>query len=207
MKQTHELSDVVGYRKGIYKMPVWIEIHYTDGSVDRQLKDIEQQTEIVRIAIPAGKKTDYILFDPGNEVMKSVSFTKPFSMLQSQALHAKDMLDRYDAIVAMKNVNIEMKRDVLISAYKQENFYAVKTEVIAQLANDANEKSVSLLKNACNDKDAPVRKAVLKFVSPLTQGLSSEYEKFLIDSSYDIVETALTRLYAANPSKAKIISR
>jgi hypothetical protein len=203
IKQTQEMTDVTGYRKGLYKMPVWIEIHYTDGSADKQLCLVEQQTEIVRIPMTGNKKIDYVLFDPNNEILKSISFTKPFSMLQSQALHAADMLDRYDAVAAMRKTDIEKKREALISVYKQENFYAIKTEVIAQLANDNNTQSISLIKEALADKDAAVRKAVLKSVSPFMEGLLSGFENLLSDSSYDIVETALTKLSAAFPSNTK----
>ena len=201
IKQTQELMDVTGSRKGLYTMPVWIEMHYTDGSIDKQLYQMTQQTEILKMAIPTGKKLGFVLFDPGNEVLKSVSFPKPFSMLQLQALQAAAILDRYDAVTAMRNIEPGKKRETLIKVYSQEKFHAVKTEIIAQLANDDKQESIALIKEALADKDAQVRKAALKYASPLTPGLLPAFEKLLSDSSYEITEMALVKLVSANPAK------
>ena len=141
------------------------------------------------------------MFDAGNEVLKSVSFKKPFAMLQAQSLKATNVLDRYDAVAAMKSIPLETKRDVLIKAFYNEKFFAVRTEVIAQLANDTNEKTLQLLKDALNDKDAAVRKAVLKNVNPITSNLLPEFEKLLTDSSYEIIESVLQKLSSLNTAK------
>ena len=198
IQQTQALTDVTGYRNGLYKMPIWIDVYYADGTSDKKQYWIQEQTEIIHFTIPENKKVDYVLFDAGNEVMKSISFKKPFSFLQSQALKATNVLDRYDAVTAMKSISLETKRDVLIKAFYNEKFFAVRTEVIAQLANDTNEKSIQLLKDALTDKDAAVRKSVLKNVNPITSNLLPEFEKLLTDSSYEIVENALQKLYDVN---------
>jgi aminopeptidase N len=204
IKQKQELTDLTGFRKGLYKMPVGLEIHYTDGTVSKKIQILEEQTEILHMEIPEGKKTGFVLFDPGNEILKSVNFQKSFSMLESQALNATDMLDRYDAVAAMRNTDLDKKRSVLLNAYKKEQFYAPKTEVIAQLANDNNPQSIALLKKAIRDRDVQVRKAVLKTLSPLSPLAPGDFESLLTDSSYDIMETALSRLCSLNPAKTKI---
>jgi aminopeptidase N len=199
VKQTQALTDVTGYRNGLYKMPIWIEVFYKDGTSFRKQYTIQEQTEIIDIQNPEAKKIDYILFDPGNEILKSYSFEKPFEMLASQAIKSVNMLDRYDAIVAMRVIDIEKKRASLQAAFQSEKFFAVRAEVIAQLANDV--QSVPLIKDALTDKDVAIRKAVLRNVNPLNAGLIPEFEKLLTDSSYEVVELSLQKLTGLNASK------
>ena len=199
IKQTQALTDVTGYRNGLYKMPIWIEVFYKDGTSFKKQFTIQDQTEIIDIQNTDSKKIDYILFDTGNEILKSFTFDKPFEMLESQASKSVNMLDRYDAIVAMRGIDIEKKRAILHATFLSERFFAVRAEVIAQLANDM--QSVQLIKDALQDKDAAVRKSALRNVNPISMGLVPEFEKLLIDSSYEIVEISLQKLTALNSGK------
>jgi aminopeptidase N len=201
IRQTQALTDVTGYRNGYYKMPIWIEVYYKDGTSFKKQYTIQEQTEIIDIQNNDSKKIDYILFDPGNEILKSYSFEKPYEMLVSQAGKSANMLDRYDAIVAMRGIELEKKRATLEKAFNTEKFFAVRTEVISQLANDV--QSIPLIKEALKDKDAAIRKAALRNVNPIIAGLVPEFEKLLTDSSYEIVELALQKLSALNSEKTK----
>jgi hypothetical protein len=207
--QSQELSTITGLPEsgsrpaGLWKMPIWFEVHYSDGSVDRKQSWIENQTEIVRIPNSLKKKVDFVLFDPNNEVMKSVTFDKSFDMLRSQALKAKYMLDRYDAIAAMKKIDIEKKRDFLIQQFDKETFQAVKSEIVNQLIGDANPKSYGVIRKAISDKDVPVRKNVLAKTKTIPAELLSDYEKLLRGGSYDLIAAALEKLSYQNPSKTQ----
>lgn len=186
-------------------MPIWFEVHYTDGTIEKKQIFIERQTEMVCLPVPAGKKIDFTLFDPDNEVMKSVSFTKSFDMLKSQASKSESVLDRYDALVGMENINIERKRDFLVSYYNaagKANFYMLKAEIIKQLSTDNNKQSIGVLKNALKDPDSKVRKTVLDNLKLLPEELLPEVEKLLKDPSYDITLNVLEYLSFANPDKS-----
>jgi aminopeptidase N len=189
------------YREeGLYKMPVWFEVHYMDGSSERRQVWIEAQHHEVFIPVTRGKQVDYVLFDPNSEVLKSVSFDKPFEMLGSQAMKAKHMLDRYDALVAMRSYPLAQKRDVLLGVYAKETFHATKGEIIYQLMNDTDAKSKDLIKSAINDKDAQVRKAVLAYTKTIPADLAPEYEKLLKDPSYEVIANALEKLSRDHPA-------
>lgn len=190
-----------GYRQqGMYKMPIWFEVHYTDGSSERRQVWIENQHHEVMIPVAKGRQVDYVLFDPNSEVLKSVTFTKPLDMLKSQALKAKHMIDRYDAVLAMRNYPLEQKREVLQQTYKKEAFHAVKGEIINQLIDDDDTKSRELVKSAISDKDVQVRKAVLNHTKKIPDGLAVEYEKFLTDPSYEVITNALEMLSEQFPA-------
>jgi len=186
---------------GLFKMPVWFEVHYADGSTDKVQAWIERQHETVRVANASKKKIDYVLFDPNNEVMKSVSFNKPVDMLRAQALKAPNMLDRLDAVEAMRNFPAAAKYDLFTQVFAKETFQAVKSEIVSQLASDNNARSMAIIRSAINDKEVLVRKAVLANVKPVPAELLVDFEKLLKDPSYEAVVTTLDKLFIDNPSK------
>lgn len=206
--QVQELSDITGLPasekgrpSGLFKMPIWFEVHYTDGSTDEKMAWIEKQHETVSVPNPKDKKIDFVLFDPDNQVLKTVSFTKPFEMLKAQALKAENVLDRFDAVNAMRSVPLDTKRSTLIEVFHKETFQAVKSEVVAQLINDVNPESRAVIKSAIHDKDVAVRKATLANIKIIPADLISDYETLLSDSSYNVIADALTLLDKSNPSK------
>ncbi len=201
VKQVQTLTDYTGYKNGIYKMPVWISVYYTDEATNKILYWIQDQTEIINLPVPAGKTIEYVLFDEGNEVLKSIYFPKPFSFLQAQVLKAANVLDRFDALTALRSWPFEKKRDVLQKVYQKESFYALKAEVIAQLAADKNAQSREILSAGLTDTDPQVRKSALKYFDTTNLYLLPAVEKMLTDSSYEIVETALQKLSVLNPAK------
>ncbi|ASU35467.1 M1 family metallopeptidase [Mucilaginibacter xinganensis] len=199
--QTQEPTSLTGYSKGLFKMPVWIELHYEDHAVVRKQYWIQQQTEVIRIPSSGHGKLAFVLFDPGSEVLKTVSFAKPFSMLQAQANGADQFMDRYDAVSAMRNTTPDKKREALLAIYHHEKFYPIKNEVLSQLAADTSAGSISLFKAAFADADVNVRKAALARANLHTAALLPGVEAMLSDSSYSIIETALQKLSVAQPAK------
>jgi aminopeptidase N len=208
VSQVQELSELSGLpasadgrAAGLFKMPIWFEVHYTDGSADKKQAWIEKQQEKVEVLNASGKAIDYVLFDPSNIILKTVTFSKPFAMLRSQALKAEHLQDRMDAVEAMKSIDIATKRATLIQVYNKEHFHAVKEQVVAQLINDENADSRALIKSALKDKDAAVRKAALANQAKIPSDLLPDYEQLLSDSSYDVVSGTLSLLYNSNPGK------
>jgi len=198
VRQTQELTDVKGYKKGLFKMPVPIEIHYADHSVYRQTHWIAQQTEILQIPNPDHKKIAYVLFDPGNVLLRTLNFPRSFDWLQAQAQEAEHLLDRYDALVAMKKFPLDLRRPILLNIFHKEHFQALRTEVLAQLSSDSSASSFALFQEALRDPDVAVRRAALASAPALVLPYC---EKLLGDSSYGIIETALQKLAAAFPSR------
>jgi aminopeptidase N len=195
VKQVHERSDVVG----LFRMPIWFEVHYTDGSVERVQKWIAAENEIVDVPNPAGKKVAFALFDPNNEVLKTVSFNKPTEWLKNQALNAPNMLDRYDALVAMRKIPLAQKREILKQVYDKESFQATKGEIVSQLINDNNETSRGIIRAAINDKDVLMHKHVINSTLTVPADMTADYEKLLSSPSYDVVLNSLEKLSIAFP--------
>lgn len=188
--QTHFVNDVIG----LFKMPIVFEVHYTDGTVDSKKEWIEKESHSIKIANSNNKTIDYVLFDPNSEIMKTVTFNKPFDMLKSQSLKAPKLLDRYDAVYAMRTIPLDVKRKALIEAFQKNSFHGIRSEIVSQLIDDKNEESIALIKQALHDKDVQVRKSVILNSKVIEPSLLSDYETLLLDSSYITIATTLEKL-------------
>ncbi|MFO0322164.1 MAG: M1 family metallopeptidase [Bacteroidota bacterium] len=196
--QTHTVNELVG----LFKMPITFEIHYEDGSIDSKTELIEKEVSVVKINNLKNKKINFVLFDPNSEILKTVTFIKSFEMLKEQALKAPKMLDRYDAVVAMKNIPVEQKIKVLEEIYQKNTFFAIKAEVINQLLEDKSSESLRLIKVGIHDKDLLVRKEIIKNVKTIHPTLLPDYETLLLDSSYQNIALALDKLCFSFPENS-----
>ena len=197
VKQAHAKDELVR----LFKMPIWFEIHYKDGTTGRKKVWIENEAHEVLFDIPSKKKIDYVLFDPNSEVLKTVTFEKTTEMVTAQALKGEHMLDRYDALVEMRDWPLEQKQKTLLEVYKKENFHVLRAEVVSQLVDESDEKSRELIVEALTDKDHQVRKSAINHVDTIPGTLLAHYEKLLQDPSYAVVLAALTKLCKQYPKK------
>jgi aminopeptidase N len=188
--QVHQMNDIIG----LFKMPIVFEVFYKDGTSESKTEWIEKETHIVRVPNSGNKMIDFILFDPNSEILKTVSFNKSFDMLKSQSLKAPKMIDRYDAVFAMRSIPVEQKRTALIDAFNKNTYHAIRSEIVMQLIDDKNTESITLIKMALFDKDPQVRKSVILNVKTIETSLLPDYEKLLLDSSYITIATALEKL-------------
>jgi hypothetical protein len=160
---------------------------------------IDQAVQKVVVPNSQNKDIAFILFDPGNRVLKNVTFEKSFTELKAQALKAVNMIDRYDAVKAMTSYPVADKRGLLIEIFNKEKFHAIKSEIVNQLGNDPDEKNAAFIRAALRDPSVEVRKTVLSAVKYIPDSLRSDFEMLLSDSSYSIVNSALTTLAARFP--------
>jgi aminopeptidase N len=197
---------VTGYKDGLFRMPVVLEAHYTDGSVTQGTVRVEHATEVLRMPKPAGKTLAYALFDPASHILKTVSFPKPASMLLAQATDAEAMIDRYDALVALRGTAVGAKHDVLLEVFRRDRFFATRVEALNQLAADTSGSATALIRIAMGDSDVVVRKAALATVdayTPRALALLPAIGGLLRDSSYDLVDAALQKLAEIRPEGLK----
>lgn len=190
VRQIHPMDEFVK----VFKMPVVFEVHYTDGSFDSLRQMIDQESVKVAIQNPQKKSIAFVLFDPGSNILKTVTFQKSFNELQAQALHAPHMIDRYDAVAAMTSIDVNKKRNVLAQVFHREKFHYVKDAVVAQLANDSSDTSRSLMREALHDPAVEVRKTVIDSVKRIPPVMRTHFETLIADSSYDIILVALAKL-------------
>lgn len=188
--QVHQMNDVVG----LFKMPIVFEVHYTDGTIESKTETIEKETHIIKLPNTSNKTIDFVLFDPNSEILKTITFTKSFDMLKAQSLKAPKMIDRYDAVFAMRTLPLDQKRTALLEAFQKNSFHAIRSEIVMQLIDDNHPESSNLIKLALNDNDVQVRRTVITSVKNIEPALLANYETLLLDSSYITIATALEKL-------------
>ena len=180
-----------------FKMPIVFEIFFEDGSKESRRVMVESDTTQVEIPLN-GKAVDYILFDPNSEVMKQVTFEKSKDMWKAQAVKAEYMIDRFDALVALKDLKFKDKDDFFLERFEQESFHGLKSLIVRALTTDKSKVKEKILLKALVDKDAEVRKAALFSISEMSPKIEEAVIKCLNDSSYKVIETALEVLSVNN---------
>lgn len=196
IEQTHQRDEQIGF----FKMPFVFEVHYTDGSMDKTSEWVSEQFKAIKINNNAKKEIAFVLFDPNGMVMKTTVFKKGFNELKAQVLKAPNMLDRYDALVALKETDIEKKRSLLLEVFAKESFFAMKSEVINQLAND---KSMVELVSVFALKEPQAKLAFIKNYYGNDKTCIAAIENALTDnSSYDVVQAAVEKLCKLQPQQA-----
>ena len=193
--QTHETNSLIG----LFKMPVWLRVHYKDGTSDSTKAWIDSKYNEVEITNRGRKPVSFVLFDPNRQVLKKVVFIRSYSELASQVAGAGNMIDRYDGLVAMHDTAIGIKRELLVNTFRRETFPLIRSEILDQLSSDKTPEITELFREAMLDKDANVRKSALKNLAVVPDLLQSTVERMLQDSSYLNVELALSALCKSFP--------
>ncbi len=199
VEQTHLRDEVVG----LFNMPFEVEVHYTDGSVSLTTAWVAEAVETVRISNTNKKDIAFVLFDPNSRVLKSVTFKKSFEELQAQLSKAPHMLDRYDALLALKEFPLEKKRSLLVDVVNKESFHAMKAEAINQLGNDENTATLQALKSVFSQYHSSPKFAAIKTIT--NGGLWKDVLiNTLADTSYEVVQASLEKLCNLYPTEASV---
>ena len=186
---------------GLFKMPITFDVYYTDNTKTSKSQWIEKTTEYISIPNPENKQVSFIIFDPNRKVVKNVTFKRSFEELSNQALHAENMIDRYDALLELRKIQVDKKRDVLQKMFAKETFHLTKSEIIAQLATQWDDEIEKLIRDAIFDDDDKVRLAVLENVRLVPASLRESYETLLNDKSHLNTELALENLCYSFPER------
>lgn len=198
VSQIQEVSEL----KGLFRMPVRIMVYYKDGSADSAMPWIESREQKVRIPNKNFRPVAFVLFDPGRRVLKKIDFDRTPAELLAQLAGAKVMIDRFDAVQALRTVPMPVKKDGLIAAYRANRFHLVKSAILEQFARDRSPESLELFSKALQDQDASVRKTALIVLDTIPPLLREPVEKLLHDSSYLNIQFALEQLCNSFPASA-----
>jgi hypothetical protein len=162
---------------------------------------VARKSHTVSIANEKNKEIDFVLFDPNSQVVKTVEFKKSFEELKAQAAKAPNMIDRYDALLAMDAETFASKKDFLLDLFKKETFHGCRAEIVKQLVQKADSLDASMVQLFVADKHARVRQSAIENIEVLPASLFGVYEKLLTDSSYYVVEKTLAKLGSQNPAQ------
>lgn len=216
VKQTQNQDIVVG----LFRMPINIEFLYADGSQEKRTVLIDKAQHTFHFK--TSKVPVTVVFDAGSHVIKTLEMQKSSTEWLWQMEHGSSMLDRYDALVALRG-NVELHgslhenltqggmaaqqgnagiinfKTVLEQAWNRENFREMQVEIATQwlslpgIWNKSNNSDIMIQKFA-NSVHPAVRKILLERL-PLEPTFRELFLKGLKDSSYSNIELAVNRLW------------
>ncbi len=186
IEQIHPHTETVG----AFRMPIALEVHYTDGSKSLVVEEISKDFEMVKIDNPEKKKIAYVLFDPNSNVLKQVTFKKGLEELKAQAQAPIGYLDRYDALVGLRTFSLEQKKALLVQTVKKEKHYSILNEAISQLASDSSLDINQLWQSTYQSASSLVRAHLIKEIG-FKEATRNLFEKAIEDSSYEVVKNAM----------------
>jgi aminopeptidase N len=184
VEQIHEQN----LTTGLFKMPMNCGVYFIDGTRIEKQVVVQHQTEQITFDHDSGKQIAYVLFDINSEVLKQVTFNKSAEVLINQLEKATNLIDRYDAVLALKSVDMELKRAALQKAFEKETHYSIKGAIVKQLMDDS--KSNFFLISKLPKEDVRVKRVVLNDCKQ-AKVYKSVFESGLSDKSYVNKEAAL----------------
>ena len=189
IKQTQTIDPVVEY----FSVPVDFAVYFTDGSKVTKTATVSgPYTQIEFTDLPSGKEVAFCLFDEGSYILKELEFLKTNQQWLNQLKWSESMLDRYDALIALRNVSISEKKSALLEAWKKETFHAIRAEIASQLLEDPQIDAPTAMSIA-RDKQHQVRMVFAQKI-PLVSSTQFLMEELLSDSSYFVIDAALQRM-------------
>lgn len=182
-----------------FRMPLTFEIWNINGrkTVLNVLNDKAEQSYTV--PIESQGNPDFLLFDPGARIIKKVKFDREPTQLLNQFRLATNMIDRYEALVALKDVPLEVKRSTLEKQFYRESFHLIKSEIVNQLSDDENKKSEKLIYDALDDSEVYVRRTAISALQAHHNISRGQARKMLSDESYSNIKLALEKLVLLDP--------
>ncbi|WP_416669056.1 M1 family aminopeptidase [Egbenema bharatensis] len=146
---------------------------------------------------PLEQKPNFISFDLGNSILKTVTLEYPVSELKAQLQHDPDPISRtYAAEALAKKGGLEAVK-ALSAALEQEPFWGVRVEVAKQLASVKLDQSVAGLTAGLQDSNPKVRRAVVDALAKLKTQDSYDALKPIAqqgDPSYYVEAAAISGL-------------
>ncbi len=143
---------------------------------------------------PLDKKPDFLSFDLGNHVLKTVELEYPIAELKAQLNHDPDPLSRIEAAIALaKKGNLEAVT-ALTTALTEDPFWGVRAEVAEQLGSIKLDQAADGLMKGLKDPEARVRRAVVRALGDIKTADSYKALKAIAekgDASYYVEATAI----------------
>lgn len=202
VQQTHKREPTVKE----FTVPVDIAIYYENGEVLRKQVVVKNAFDRFEFTVSGSNKIAFVLFDEGSFVLKKIIFKKSKEELTVQAKMAKYSIDRIDAISALAQYG-ESQKKFFEELYIQEPVKFVRAEIVKHLAKWGI-SDPQLMNEVYASANVEIRRALIENTIINVNNVNL-FEKALKDSSYSIIESALTQLmefYADNGKRGEFLN-
>ncbi|MCX7650054.1 MAG: M1 family metallopeptidase [Flavobacteriales bacterium] len=205
--QIQQVQDGAGVARP-FRLPLQMDMYYENGQKQRLTHWMDSIKTEIRVPLRSGARVVCVVVDPGNTLLRDLRHEKSTETLKFQTLKAEHMLDRWDALVALREKEFPQKKEFLQEVFKRETFWALKGEAIKQLMkNFPRDAAVQKLwKSALRSSDNALRKEAVAALETVES--SDLFEDLLAladipDASYGLLESALRLLAKRNTGLAK----
>ncbi len=173
------------------------EAFFQEGSRERHEFQNDQKEQW--IVIPKDPTMLYLLFDPGQRLIKKYEWERDKYTRLDQFLNTAFLADRLDALVSLRDVPTDDKLMFYYDFAERHAYHLLREEVLQQISKDTSHMAIELFRQSLNDAEVMVRRAALKKLQPHHHVLLSDIEACLQDTSYSNIILALDQLYALAP--------
>ncbi|WP_088893746.1 M1 family metallopeptidase [Leptolyngbya ohadii] len=146
---------------------------------------------------PLAEKPQFISFDLGNHLLKTVELEYPIAELKAQLQHDPDPVSRIYAAEALARKGGLEAVKALAQAVQSDRFWAVRAEAVGQLASVKLDQAFEGVVKGLEDPEARVRRAVVNALAEIKTIDSYRALKKLAengDPSYYVEAAALSAL-------------
>jgi aminopeptidase N len=178
----------------LFELPVGIDI-YVSGS--RNHYEVWGKNKVDSFFFPAATAPDNVNVDNDKILLWEKNESKPLNQFIYQFYHARNFMDRYEALnEAVENLKSTEAQQLIQDAMK-DSFYVIRTKAIHSLnpasLSEKNEKLIYTM--ALKDPSTDVREEAIKTLGELhKETYKKDFIQWTNDSSYNVSGAALEAL-------------
>ena len=184
-------------QEGLFDLKVPIGFGYTNEGRETEVKTVKVRIHEREQALyfPLEKKPDFISFDVGNHLLKTVELTYPVAELKAQLAYDPDPISRLYAAEALAKKGSLEAVAALEESLMKDAFWAVRAEVAEQLGSVQLAQAEAALIKGLKDNHPKVRRAVVTALGDVKTAASYKALKSVVDQGDEsyYVEAAAAR--------------
>ncbi len=190
----------------IFELPVGIDV-YVDGK--RNHYEVWSKNRVDSFYFPAALAPDNVNVDNDKVLLWNKDETKPLTQYIYQFSHARNLIDRLEALDEVTENMIKPAAKDLVKAALQDSFHVIREKAIhaynpAAMTDDV-EKTIAAM--ITKDPSNTVREEAIDAIGALRKNNYTEiFKKLTQDSSYTIAGAALEALEKIDSISAKMIA-
>ncbi len=183
-------------QEGLFDLKVPIGFGYVkEGKAEVKTFKVRVHEREQALYFPLEDKPDFVSFDVGNHLLKTIELTYPVAELKAQLAHDPDPISRLFAAEALAKKGSLEAIAALETALKTDSFWAVRAEVAEQLGSVQLAQAEAALITGLKDAHPKVRRAVVEALGGVKTIESYKALKSVVDKGDEsyYVEAAAVR--------------
>lgn len=186
----------------IFQLPVAVDLYQMDGQSERHELWIDQRKQT--FTFPLDQAPSLVNFDADRVLLAETDYEKTEAELVFQYHNAPRFLDRYEALLELRQSNTTAAAQ-LMEAALDDAFWNIRAAALGNLPEDISPATVErIVELAKTDPHSDVRASAYQKLAALENDSAVEVATTAIesDSAYNVIGAALQYLSVHNPAAA-----